>query len=305
MKNGFLTYPAAKNRRNKPKWRVPSAMLVGIALLFPFQGFSRADENHKAMEFTDCSKGISKAGRYFLAKDLNMCNGISITVSDVELELRGHTILGSSTSALISVGGTIGVSNIEIEGPGTLTGGGIGILFQNVHGSRVNNVVVTGNILGIVVTATIMGSGNTLRTMVKAADLRSVRTMAGTAATDNEFRDNVVAGQVAHGVAVMDSNHNRFIHNNLSGNGVAGGGEGLLLLNSSNNIARHNTADSNGSFGIHTDALGSGNIFDDNTALGNSIPSGNLIDLEDENGDCTHNTWTDNSFNSASPTCIQ
>ena len=63
MRNDFLTHLVTKNRRNKLKWRVPSAMLVGIALLFPFQGFSRVDENHKAMEFTDCSKGISKAGR--------------------------------------------------------------------------------------------------------------------------------------------------------------------------------------------------------------------------------------------------
>jgi len=307
MKNGFLTYLAAKNRRNKPKWRVPSAMLAGIALLFPFQRFSRADENHKAMEFTDCSKGISKAGRYFLAKDLNMCNGISITVSDVELELRGHTIQGSpsNTLGLIDANGvTTGLSNIEIEGPGTLAGGGIGILFQNVHHSRVNNVEVAGNVFGIVVAGTMMGSRNTLGTVLRAADLRSLKTMAGTTSTDNEFRDNVVAGQLGHGVIVAGSNQNRFIHNNLSGNG----GEGLLI-SGNKNIARHNTVDSNVSLGIEVDALSSGNIFEDNTALGNSANSGNPFDLVDEtvDPDCA-NKWTDNSFNfinSTSPGCIK
>jgi hypothetical protein len=101
-------------------------MLAGIALLFAFQGFSRADDDHKANEITTCGI-ISKAGRYFLANDLKMCNGISITGGDVELELRGHTIQGlgpAITSALINAnGGATGLSNIEIEGPGTLTGG--------------------------------------------------------------------------------------------------------------------------------------------------------------------------------------
>jgi parallel beta-helix repeat protein len=301
MKNGFLTYLVAKNRRNKLKWRVPTAMLAGIALLFPFQGFSQAEENHKAMAIHDCSTPINTAGRYFLLKDLKQCSGISITVSDVEIELRGHTIQGSPSNALGLIdanGVTTGLSNIEIEGPGTLAGGGFGILFQNVHRSRVNNVVVAGNIFGIVVAGTMMGTGNTLRTVLRAADLRSLKTMAGTTSTDNEFRDNVVAGQLVHGVLVAGSNQNRFIHNNLSGNG----GEGLLI-SGNKNIARHNTVDSNVSLGIDVDASSSGNIFDDNIALGNST---DLVD-ETVDPDCA-NKWTDNSFNfinSISPGCIK
>ena len=307
MRNDFLTHLVAKNRRNNLKWRVPSAMLAGIALLFAFQGFSRADDDHKAMAIYDCSTpiNINTAGRYFLLKDLKQCSGVSITASDVELELRGHTIQGSSSSVLINVdGGPTSLSNIEIEGPGTLAGGGIGILFQNVHRSRVNNVVVAGNIFGIVVAGTMMGSRNTLGTVLRAADLRSLKTMAGTTSTDNEFRDNVVAGQLGHGVIVAGSNQNRFIHNNLSGNG----GEGLLI-SGNKNIARHNTVDSNVSLGIEVDALSSGNIFEDNTALGNSANSGNPFDLVDEtvDPDCA-NKWTDNSFNfinSTSPGCIK
>jgi hypothetical protein len=288
MKNGFLTYLVAKNRRNKLKWRVPSAMLTGLALLFAFQGFSRADDNHEAKAITDCSKVIDRAGRYFLAKDLKMCQdfGVSITVSNVELELRDHTIQGpSNQGGLINVGGNTGVSNIQIVGPGTLTGGSVGIFFQNVQCSQVNNLVVVGNTLGIVVTGTSGGGGNICEAVVGPGDLVSVPTMTGTTSTDNEFRDNVVAGQIMDGVDVTVP-HNRFIHNNLSRNGGHG-----LLLTADNNIVSHNTVDSNGTIGI--DVFGFGSIIDDNTALGNAI------DLQDENnGICTANTWTDNSFNS-------
>jgi len=58
-------------------------------------------------------------------------------VSGVELELRGHTIQASGGPINAKGVGPTGLSNIEIEGPGTLTGGFIGILFQNVHRSRV------------------------------------------------------------------------------------------------------------------------------------------------------------------------
>jgi parallel beta-helix repeat protein len=274
-------------------------MLAGIALLFAFQGFSRADDDHKANAITTCGV-ISKAGRYYLAHDLKQCkDGISITASDVELDLRGHTILGlgpAITSALINAnGGATGLSNIEIEGPGTLTGGGVGILFQNVHRSRANNLVVVGNTFGIVVAGTVIVPLNIFGTMVKAADLRSIRTLTATDSTDNEFRDNVVADQMLDGVTVFGANQNRFIHNNLSGNGA----DGLDLFNANNNIARHNTTDSNGNIGI--DVLGAGNIIDDNIALGNVS-----LDLQDETGDCANNTWTDNSFNNANPSnCIQ
>ena len=131
MKNGFLTYFVAKNRRNNIKWRVSSALLAGIALLFALQGFSRADDdddNHNATPISSCTT-ISQPGRYFLANDLTGCNsGLSITVSDVKLELRGHTIQGdilAPAPAMILVKGEGGASlfRIGIEGPGAVTGG--------------------------------------------------------------------------------------------------------------------------------------------------------------------------------------
>jgi parallel beta-helix repeat protein len=309
MKNGFLTYLVAKNRSRNLKWRVPSAMVAAIAFLFAFQGFSRADDDHnsradddhEATAITTC-EDISQPGRYYLEIDLKQCNGFSITASDVELDLRGHTIQGlgpSTPSALITAnGGTTGLYHIKIEGPGTLTGGLVGVLFLNVHHSQVDELVVAGNTFGIWVAGNMVVPVTNLGTVVKPADLRSVQTIPGTAPTDNEFRDNVVAGQTADGFTVIDSDQNLFIHNNLSGNG----GVGLDLLSGNYNMVRHNTVDSNVGVGIF--ASGSGNRIDHNTALGNL---GNTLDLEDETAGCT-NTWTDNSFNfsfSAFPSCIR
>jgi parallel beta-helix repeat protein len=292
MQNGFLPYFIATNRRNNLRWRVPSAMLAGIALLFPFQGFSRADDDHdhEATAITDCSTVINNAGRYFIANDLKMCQdfGVSITVSDVKLELRGHTIQGPSIkSGLINAdGGDTGLSNIEIEGPGTVAGGTTGICFQNVQHSQVNNLVVVGNSFGIVAAGSIKDVNVSLcGSMVKAADFESVPPIPGISSDDNEFRDNVVAGQMVDGVFVFGSKQNRFIHNNLSANG----GDGLHLL-ASNNIVSHNTVDSNVGIGILV--VIPGNIIEDNTALGN------FVDLQDGSGVCTNNTWTNNSINS-------
>jgi hypothetical protein len=307
MKNGFLTHLVAKNRGNKLKWRVVSAMLAGIALLFAFQGFSRAeDEGHGATAITDCQVTfvISNPGRYFLANDLKQCPGvaISISASDVKLELRGHTIQGplvQGASTILAesadLGATMGATklfNIEIAGPGTVTGGSPGgIDFENVHRSWVHNLVLVQNTDGI---------------DVNASDPTNDQTIAATASTDNEFLDNVAAANFSNGIAVNGGNENRFIRNNLGGNSL----DGLHLSNGNNNVVHQNTADSNGVNGIEVGTLGSvntgsGNTIDGNIALGNNAQVSGGADLADQNNNCTQNTWTNNSFNSNSPGCIQ
>jgi parallel beta-helix repeat protein len=295
MDDGFFTYLVAKNRRNNLKWRVPFAILGGIALLFASQGFSRAaDESHDAIAITACDTVINNAGLYFLANDLKQCdNAITIAVSDVKLELRGHTMQGVLANPLAfadyiikAQGGTTGLSNIEIAGPGTVTGGLAGIDFENVHRSRVHNLVVVGNDDGIDVIAGVPSTDPNF---------------AATASTDNEFRDNVVTANFFNGIYVNGGNENRFIHNNLGGNAS----DGLFLLNANHNVARQNTADANGQNGIEIGTLGSGNTVEDNTALGNAVQTLADVDLVDQNGNCTQNHWTGNSFNFNFPSCIQ
>jgi len=328
MKNGFLMHLAAKIRRNKLKWRVASAMLAAIALLFAFQGFTRADDdddhNHDATAITTCGFPITHSGRYFIDKDLSQCAGIivSIPLSDVKLELRGHTIVGDQSNPVISVdgGGTV-ISNVEIAGPGTVTGGTTGIKLQDVHNSRVHNLVVvenlddgitvntsipinvsaastetnhhdnqfydnvvTGNrVNGITLTGEVndefrnnVVSGNSsdgialtngmndeFRGNAVTANLINGITVTG--GSDNEFRDNTVTANFITGIELDSSSGNSVIHNNLSGNA---GGDGLVLSNAMNSVVRRNTADSNF---IGIDQVGgSGNSFQDNTALGNS-----------------------------------
>jgi hypothetical protein len=220
MKNGFLMHLAAKIRRNKLKWRVASAMLAAIALLFAFQGFTRADDDnddHHATPITDCSMGtlMINSGRYFLDKDLTQC-AITINGDKVKLELRGHTIQGTSSGITILVdGGATGISKIEIAGPGTVTGGGpaggsAGIEFVNVQHSRVHNLVVVGN-LGPA-WANIVGG-----IMVPISDGIDVNafdsTIDSTFSTENEFRDNVVMAS-SFGIRVTGGNGNHFTHNN-------------------------------------------------------------------------------------------
>ena len=289
----FLSHFAAKSCDNLKKGIAP-AMLAAIALLFAAQsqstraqndGGHKDDDGHEATAITVCGTVINQSGRYFLANDLKNCTsfGISITVSDVRIELRGHTIqqAGLSANAIDANGGTTGLSNLEIEGPGTLTGGSSGIYFGNVHRSRVHNVEMVGNNDGM---------------DVNSGDFNNGTPDAATVSTENEIEDNVITSNINDGISVNGGNQNRFINNNLSGNPA----DGLHLLVASNNVARHNTSDANGFNGIEIAASNSGNVVEDNIALGNT-----LVDLQDDNPDCTQNSWTDNSFNVNFPTCIQ
>jgi parallel beta-helix repeat protein len=315
MKNGFLIHLAAKIRRNTIKWRVASAMLAGTALLFAFQGFSRAenDDEHDATPFTDCTVPISNPGLYFLTMDLKQCvSGISITVSDVKLELRGHTVQGvaGTTGRVISVdgGGTV-LSGIEIAGPGTVTGGTTGIDFEDVHGSRVHNLIVSGNLFdGIVVNVSIPTNASPTSTDHASHDnqfIGNVVTGNGnngitiTGGTNDEFLDNVVAGNLAYGISVNNSNANSFLHNNLSGNQADGLFLGFNNSTADSNVVRGNTADSNTANGIHVGPgmLIFGNKIEDNTALGNPLFAQNPgYDLNDESSNCI-NMYSNNSFN--------
>jgi parallel beta-helix repeat protein len=288
-------------------------MLAGIALLFPFQGFSRADDDdHNAIPINSCDAAtppISRAGRYFLANDLTQCDlGISITASHVKLELRGHTIQGVSTpngmiTAKSADAGATELFNIEIAGPGTVTGGFTGIDFENVHDSSVHDLVVVGNAFGgIVVNASdpmkdaTASTGNEFRDNVVAGNFSDGISVNG--GNDNLFIHNNVVANLFNGISVNGGNKNHFFHNNLSGNGS----DGLLLFNANDNVARQNTADANGQNGIEIGTLGSGNTIHDNTALGNVVSD--LVDLTN----CTQgNTWNKNSFNPDPnfPSCVQ
>jgi hypothetical protein len=88
-----------------------------------------------------CGSVISAPGQYFLAGD---CTGLGITIraSDVHLKLDGHTMNGSTsmTFGLFA----FNVSNLHIEGPGTITSYFLGIELDGVSDSHVEQVTSTG-----------------------------------------------------------------------------------------------------------------------------------------------------------------
>jgi parallel beta-helix repeat protein len=267
--------------------KIAPVLLAGIALLFPGQSL-RSDDNFWSKAITGCGTVISRSGKYFLANDLTQCpgDGISIAASSVSIDLQGHIIQvtgDASASAIDAPGGDKGLTNLEIAGPGTLTGGLTGITFGNVHNSRVHGVTMVQNSFGMA---------------VNSGDFTSDTTAKATASANNEFFDNVITANNGHGITMNGGNKNLFFRNNVSGNN--NGGVGLLLYAGQDNVAHDNTADANGGWGIYIAAQSSGNKVEHNTAFGNSN-----ADLNDQNGDCTHNTWADNSFVSNSPGCIQ
>lgn len=281
----FSSRFAAKNYHNL-KAAIAPVMLAGVALLLVAQT-ARTDDNneHKLTGITDCGTVITDPGRYFLANDLKDCQdfAISITVSHVEVELRGHTLQGiQGDNGINAKGEDTGLSELDIEGPGTITGFLAGINFGNVHHSQVRGLVLVRNNFGMT---------------LNSGDFTSDATAEASVSTKNDIRNNVITANVNHGITVNGGNENQFVRNNLSGNGT----HGLYLFSAQNNIARENTADMNGGSGIDVaDLTGSGNQVDHNVALGNGGP-----DLRDENGGCISNTWSDNSFSTNSPSCIQ
>jgi parallel beta-helix repeat protein len=76
----------------------------------------------------------------------------------------------------------------------------------------------------------------------------------------------------------------------------APGRRGGFSITGENNVLRGNRAIGNEGPGITVS--GTGNILSRNTALDNSI------DLQDTNGDCTQNTWRQNTFRTSDPDCI-
>jgi parallel beta-helix repeat protein len=93
----------------------------------------------------------------------------------------------------------------------------------------------------------------------------------------------------------VGGNENRLI-NNFTTSINESTNRGGFEIGGNNNVLRGNRAIGNEGPGIVV--TGTGNILSRNTALDNSI------DLRDTNGDCTQNTWRQNTFETSDPACI-
>jgi parallel beta-helix repeat protein len=290
-------YPRRRTGSGIPTFLIALLILAGIAMLFMVEaGHAQGRDDQHQTAITACGTVISQPGRYYLANDLKQCFGvgISITVSNVQIELRGHTIEADNMSvgAIEALGGDNALSNLEITGPGTLTAAQYGMVLGNVHSSFIHDLVVVHNYFGI---------------SIQSGDFTSTTTAQATASCGNWVTRVTASDNIGHGISVNGGNNNLFEHDNLSGNGVqyelnpaAYPGHGLLLYYGQGNVVRSNTADGNQGSGIDVGTQSSGNVIEDNHALSNLYS-----DLNDESNTCSNNTWRNNSFDSNSPACVQ
>ncbi len=268
------------------------------------------DADDAATAINACSYVITSPGRYALATNL-ICaaDGITIQASHVELELGGHSITGSNWNTGILVSAVGSLSNVRIEGPGTVMRFGNGIDLENLSDSSVEGVTSTFN----------SGSG--------------LVTNASSASTVTRLRltRNVMSGNGAWGIALGNINDSQIRENAtaLNATGGSGGVSGLAILGGSNNLVQDNVSTGNYGAGIAiangiamaatgnrvrgnlasgntvagiTIVSGTGNVVENNSAFGNGVYPG-THDVTDAMP-CGTNTWRHNAFATSNQACI-
>lgn len=279
---------------------------VLVGLLFALAGAVQADD---AIPISSCTT-ISMPGEFELIANLTASPGttcITITASDVELELNGHTISGPGGGVDDFKAGiqVVGVMDVEIEGPGVVTGFARGIDFNGVDDSEVKGVTAMGNFFGFVVNRdfftpdlTNLSENNEFEDNVSTGNNVHGFTLNG--ASNNQFEDNIASNNSDVGILLFDGTGNEVEENTTNGNGMdgikVGGG-----ATSGGHVIEENTANGNDVHGIHILAGSTDNTIEENTALNNN----SVDDLVDDNPNCDDNTWEDNQFGTANQTCIQ
>ena len=193
---------------------------------------------------------INASGHYELVAHLtNFGTCIIITANHVHLKLNGHTITGPFNFAdLFSGIQAVGVSHVDIQGPGTITNFGRGLDFAGVDFSDVKGVTATGNFFGFVVNRDFANNPNNL-------------------SEKNLFREDTATGNTAHGFTLNGASNNHFLNNTASNNGA----NGILLFDGTSNQVKDNTTDGNGGDGISAGGgVSTGHLIKDNTASGNA-----------------------------------
>lgn len=294
---------------------VPKTLLtIAAAVCFTSHAFAAPPTPISA-----CGTVINAPGNYFLAQNLT-CTGataVMIAASKVDLDLRGFTIDGgggtgfgisTSSSQMSSTGDLslcLAVTNIRIHGgtvkgygnPGTGEGGGAIILCSAnpppgpavAMSVQVDHMVLSSNATAVSLFST---AKNKIASNYLANNAAGINLANGCA--NNALVGNLLDGN-ATGLSLSGPNNtadsNVAINNSQRGILVT---QVAVSTQTTNNYASHNTV------GIEAQEFSSGNVFNGNTAFANTS-----FDLEDDNANCTNNTWKGNFFGTISPGCIQ
>jgi parallel beta-helix repeat protein len=190
-------------------------LLVGILFATAITGLAAP-----AQEISGCA-AIGAAGRYKLVADLSGSSTcLTIIANDVELSLNGHTISGPGNEVEDWAGIlVVGVSNVNIKGPGVVTNFRRGVDFEGVDYSEVKDVTSTGNFFGFTVNADFLHD-------------------VGNFSEYNTFKANVSTLNVQHGFSLDRASNNTLKDNQTNDNGA----NGILVYTGTGNTVKGNTS---------------------------------------------------------------
>ena len=266
-----------------------------------------------ATPISSCGTVITVPGNYYLANNLSCSGGTAVVIasSKVDLDLRTLMIDGgggsgygiSTSSAQLSSSNDVvlclPVSSVHIHG-GTVKGyaSGAGIILCSPNSPpgpaiamsvQVDHMRLTANEIGIELITT--AKNKIANNYISNND---VGVSLSNGCANNSLVGNLVDGN-ATGLSLSGPNNtadgNFAVNNTLRGIFVS---QVAVSTQTTNNYASHNM------IGIEAQEFSAGNVFTGNVAFSNTS-----ADLQDDNGNCTTNSWKGDFFGVGSPACIQ
>jgi parallel beta-helix repeat protein len=253
---------------------------------------------------------IDQPGKYVVVENLSSAGGqpaITIRSDHVDLDLNGFALSGPVDEAEDCRGGVTSVgiasagSKLRLAG-GTVQGFGFGILLSAAGANRLDRLTVTGNCAcGIL---SLNSSGNHVSGNDVSANFGTGVCLSQS--EGNRFHANRVNGNsrlsfaVDFGFLIIQSAGNVITSNDISGNGGAIGGDGIIMAASEGNVIRNNIVNRNTGSGIQM--AGStqnntirGNVFNENL-IGirfTNFNSGNLVEGNTATGNVAAGIFVD------------
>lgn len=282
-------------------------LILSAALVLVFLGGWPAAYAQKPQVtgISQCGTLITLPGTYQLTQSLQSpsftVDCIRIKASAVSLNLGGFNISGPFGLNVTAAGIRIldSASGVQIGALGsTIQGFAVGILVEGTGVSLLGPLVVTKNLQqGVLlshannIVIQNLNSGGNAGTGLEIALSSGVMVQSQVTLQSNN----------GYGLWVHSSSGNQFFQlfatqNLLSGIYVGESG----ALASQQNIFLAGGVIANGGSGI---VIGSGDTL--NYIVAMQGQSNGATDAVDQNGDCTHNTWTQNMFVTKNPACIQ
>jgi parallel beta-helix repeat protein len=264
-----------------------------------------------------CPVTITSPGTYVLGGSVGPCinsDGIDIQASAVSLNLNGFTITGTCNSPYsgISIFGTTTLTNILIEGPGTIDQFSTGVSAlsdsSSAHSVTVNLCTLTGSV-GFQIGSRCKVCPISSRWKLDSNVVTGFNTANGgdgvslSGVQDSDVISNNISftgpatGFPTSGIVLCSSSRNIVLSNTVTGTTNDGIDTGDCTGSDDNHIALNTT--SNNSVGILVGLGDTGNHIRGNTSMGNT-----MFDLEDDNPGCDTNKWVRNTFITANQTCI-